>query len=805
MKLLVRLALLSVVVGLGPALPVEAQTAGADTADMIVLTSGDPASVAAGIRAMGGRVSLVYKNVPALAASIPRGQLAALGALAGVVGVQKDAMISLPPPFESSPGRRSKSGLREAPGQEPEHLSAPRAKEVDPAAEGVQIQALDVKSLSADRIRPNGYINYLETGAAQTWIETGFGTGSVVAVVDTGTHPVFPCLSSGQVIGAPGFPNGFDSIGDNPANAANNLAHGTWVGGVVSSACTLIFDSTSLGALGGAINNVAPELLFPVAPGFVGVDLLGMAPGAQVYPVKVFPRTSGSTPTSEVLEGLDHVLTLKKGGLLDVDIVNLSLGGATLFDGRDALDRFIGELRKENILVVAGAGNAGPIPNTVGSPATSFSSISAGATDQVVSSRLLYEYLGLVSGLGPGQSLVMRPTDETRIVNFSGRGPTSDGRAGPDIAALGTWNFVQNPAGTFSWVAGTSFSAPTIAGAAALLNAFWENSLGYETQPGKIRNALLLGADFWKPGRPWRHLEDEGLGVIDVPKALAKLKHHRYLPGIFFPIPARSGLPVILDHPGCERHVDEFRTRHPVKLDPAVVQDWVWEISDRTSRVKIELFDIKVPDNSATAFFANALQIDVQSAKRTDTARPLATVLCPDPTNPLCPARIDATTIAPVDIVIEDGLWTMNGVPVANQPMEPGHMKLALSGDFVNESPVSFKARITRENRGEKLTHPVSKGFIKQDDSFLVPVVVPAGTARATFDLTWFRDWSSFPTSDLDMTIVPPSGPANQEGVTLNAPERAVLNAPAPGIYFVVVAGAEVHKPDFYRLFVTLE
>jgi hypothetical protein len=137
--------------------------------------------------------------------------------------------------------------------------------------------------------------------------------------------------------------------------------------------------------------------------------------------------------------------------------------------------------------------------------------------------------------------------------------------------------------------------------------------------------------------------------------------------------------------------------------------------------------------------------------------------------------------------------------------MEPRFMKLALARDFTNDSPVSFKVKITRENRGEKLTDPVAKGIVKQDDSFVVPVVVPAGTARATFDLTWFRDWSRFPTSDLDMTIVPPSGPANQEGATLHAPERAVINAPAPGTYFVVVAGAEVHQPDFYRLFVTLE
>ena len=76
----------------------------------------------------------------------------------------------------------------------------------------------------------------------------------------------------------------------------------------------------------------------------------------------------------------------------------------------------------------------------------------AAATDEAVPSRIFYEYLGLargadgVPGTGDeeaGQGLLMRPTAETRIVNFSSRGPASDGRLKPEIAALGTWNFVQ--------------------------------------------------------------------------------------------------------------------------------------------------------------------------------------------------------------------------------------------------------------------------------------------------------------------------------------------------------------------------
>jgi hypothetical protein len=34
----------------------------------------------------------------------------------------------------------------------------------------------------------------------------------------------------------------------------------------------------------------------------------------------------------------------------------------------------------------------------------------------------------------------------------------------------------------------------------------------------------------------------------------------------------------------------------------------------------------------------------------------------------------------------------------------------------------------------------------------------PQGTRSATFDLNWFRDWSRFPTSDIDMLVYDPDG-----------------------------------------------
>jgi hypothetical protein len=60
------------------------------------------------------------------------------------------------------------------------------------------------------------------------------------------------------------------------------------------------------------------------------------------------------------------------------------------------------------------------------------------------------------------------------------------------------------------WFAGTSFSAPAVAGGAALLNAFWED-MGNETDPAALENALLLGADPNGVGASWQDINDQGI------------------------------------------------------------------------------------------------------------------------------------------------------------------------------------------------------------------------------------------------------------------------------------------------------
>ncbi len=731
------------------------------TVDVIIQVDGSTAALAQHIEALGGRIRFKYRNVPAVAASIPASKLAQVAGFAGVTKIEKDRLVYL---HDGLAGGKNED--------------RPLSYVVQDLA-GVEVQAVDPAAIDPGAF-PEGYANFLYTGAASTWSLTGAGEGSVVAVVDTGTVPNV-CLSH-AVIGAPGYPDGFNATGDGiPATDPANHWHGTHVGGVIASACALSFSNPD-DPLYRAIS-----AYLPWPPDFV--PIYGQAPLAQLYPVKVFPADGSGTPTSVILAGLDHILTLKKEGLLDIDVVNMSLGGPTVADGLDVFDRFIAELAKASILVVTSAGNEGPKPNSVGSPATSFFSISTGALDYAPSSRVLYEFLGYRYDLGPGQGLVMRPSDEVRVANFSSRGPLSDGRGGPDISALGLWNFQAGPNNELRWAGGTSFSSPTVAGGAALLNAYWE-AQGRETNPLVLASVLLRGADPDQVGPAWRAFNDQGYGALDVPAALDLLTSGDWRP----PRPKRTGQLEANVLPKARRGQVDTWESSTITLNPSEKFDAVFEISEYTSKVTVEIYDVVAPDNSAYAFWPNALEVHLQSAKRTAFQDPVAVYWYP------------FWYGDSFDIVVEDGPWTFWGIPWDYQPMEPGLMKLTLAGDYSNEAPVSFKVRITRENLRQPLSDPVAMGKIKMGESAVIPVEIPAGAATATFDLDWLFKWDKFPTSDIDMFIFDPGfNLVSTAGVSGNAPERAVISGPAPGTWWVYIDGYELYTPDLYRLFVTIE
>ena len=769
MKRVVSIIILVILIlGVFPALgwnnSVNAESnSSSSTVDVIIQTDGGTLAVARSIKKLGGQINYSYQNVPVLAATIPAEVLPSVYQLPGVTKVAKDRLVYL------------------GDGSDLEGKTRPTKFSVK-GTSGVIVKSSD-PAIFESTTSPKGYSNFLFSGADQIWEDTAFGKGSVVAVVDSGTVPNL-CLAH-AVTGAPGYPDGYNATGDGiPATDPENFWHGTHVGGILASFCKFDFSTKPNDPLYQAYSTY-----FPSDDGTIPV--YGQAPLAQIYPVKVF-RTDGSgSPTSVILDGLDHLLTLKREDLLDIDVVNLSFGGPTWYDGRDILDTFLEKFREENILVVAAAGNGGPLPNSLASLATSFDSIAVGALDYPASSRAYYEYEGLTNGFGPGMGLVMRPTDEIRVADMSSRGPMSDGRFGPDLSASGMWSFHSGPKNQPTWDAGTSFSTPVVAGTAALLNAYYEAENDRDTPWEDLRNSLLLGADRDVIGASWQDINTVGYGALDAVAALEVLMSGDTK--LKYPVKTAKLRANILGNP-MSGDRQEFESG-AVSLNPSESYDLVFDIASSTSKVTVEVYDIKMPDNSAYAYWPNSLKVQVQSAKRSEFPLPINTWWDP---------YVSGSTFT---IEIEDGTWKMNDIPQIFQPMEPGLMKVSLIGDFANEARVAFKMRVIRENDTKPIYEkPIAKSVFNMGDEFNLPVDIPHGVSKATFDLVWNRDWGKFPTSDIDMLVYDPDGNlVSLDGATGNTPERAVITDPNPGIWTIHIEAIEVYKTDLFRLYLKTE
>lgn len=186
------------------------------------------------------------------------------------------------------------------------------------------------------------------------------GQGQIVAVLDSGfDHPEFE-LKAWKDITNPGNTSPVDPVG-----------HGTHVAG----------------------------------------DVLQTAPDAEIVAVKVMGDNGMGRP-SDIIRGLQWVVNEKKAGRLDVDVINMSLGGEPdgMPDTMDPVNRAVTLAAKSGITVIAAAGNSGPDARTLGSPADSDAAIAVGAA------------------LNP-----------RTLSDFSSRGPTDDGLIKPDVVAPGEW------------------------------------------------------------------------------------------------------------------------------------------------------------------------------------------------------------------------------------------------------------------------------------------------------------------------------------------------------------------------------
>ncbi|HEX5525622.1 MAG TPA: S8 family serine peptidase [Solirubrobacterales bacterium] len=253
-----------------------------------------------------------------------------------------------------------------------------------------------------------------------------------VAVIDTGIDSTQPDLN---VVGRTNCTLEAKTCVDNSGTDGNS--HGTHVAGTI-----------------GALDN--------------GFGVVGVAPGARLWSVKVLNDSGGGT-WSQVIAGIDWVTAHAN----EIEVANLSLGGnGTWPEVREAIEGAV----KAGVVVVAAAGNSnGDSKNFT--PAFVPSAITVSA---------IADYDGKPGGKA-APTCANYGLDDQRAT-FSNYGSVIDVTA-PGVCILST-----EPGNTYGVKSGTSMASPLVAGAAALLAA--KNNPNSAENVEEIRNTLRATGNY---------------------------------------------------------------------------------------------------------------------------------------------------------------------------------------------------------------------------------------------------------------------------------------------------------------------
>ena len=294
------------------------------------------------------------------------------------------------------------------------------------------------------------------SGSDRVWDDFGLtGTGVIVGSIDTGIEATHPSVS-GKVVAWKDTVNGL-------ASPYDDNGHGTHTASTIAGR-----------AINGAPIGVAPDAKLVVAK---AIGASGSAPGSQLLAAAQWMADPDGNPATP-----DHPT-----------IINNSW---TAGDGNDTWFRsIVRHWRSLGIVPIFAAGNSGPGPGTVGSPASYPESFAVGAVDEDQAATSF-------SSRGPIQ-----------WTNQDGTGPAAGTvLIKPDVSAPGQ-DIVGAVPGGYATFSGTSMASPHIAGVAALVR---------QAKPASSVDEVVSAiANSSTDAGPAGKDSSYGMGMLDAPGAVS--------------------------------------------------------------------------------------------------------------------------------------------------------------------------------------------------------------------------------------------------------------------------------------------
>jgi subtilisin len=261
----------------------------------------------------------------------------------------------------------------------------------------------------------------------------GGAVGTAIAVIDTGVDRTHPDLN---VVGGVDCSSGTPM--DSPSAFSDVIGHGTFVAGVAAARDD-------------------------------GAGVVGVAPGAPVYSVKVFDDATGTATNAAVVCAADWVTgtRLDDDPANDIAVANMSVGGPGTDDGQcgqtdqDVMHTAICRSVEAGTLYVAAAGNS----------TLDLAAVSPATYDEVLTVTAMSDFDGRPGAQATptcyGTDFGQLGDRDDAAASYSNFATTEEDRA-HTVAAPGTCVTGPLPGSLYAAAAGTSFSAPLVSGTAAL-------------------------------------------------------------------------------------------------------------------------------------------------------------------------------------------------------------------------------------------------------------------------------------------------------------------------------------------------
>ncbi|CAN5557879.1 hypothetical protein BH20CHL6_BH20CHL6_08180 [soil metagenome] len=286
-----------------------------------------------------------------------------------------------------------------------------------------------------------------------------------VAIIDTGIQKRHPDLN---------VAGGYNCSTSTPTAYGDRYGHGTHVAGTV-----------------GALDD--------------GAGVVGVAPGARVWGVKVFDD-NGDGWASWFICGIDWVTAQRDPADPDrplIEVANMSLRGSLEPYNDRECGYPSGDLQHQAICRSIEAGTTYVV--AAGNDSTDARYWRPAAYDEPITVSALADFDGAPGGVGlQGDVCPWYSSDaDDTFANFSNYGHDIDLIA-PGKCILSTY-----PGSTYAWMSGTSMAAPTVAGGAALYQALYPDA-----RPQQVKQALRHTASFdWLTGTDPDRWDDPLLDV----------------------------------------------------------------------------------------------------------------------------------------------------------------------------------------------------------------------------------------------------------------------------------------------------